>query len=384
MNRQATRRLVDATAELGAADRALMNLWVNLGLDDEHLAQMTGIRPETLHARRERIVDRLGHAMGLPGPSVEDALAELASGSREHLSRSDAPTGRVNGNGVSPPAVAGLLLGPSAARASSVQDPVGPAGLLLGPAAGRTRAAAEAAGPTGLMLGPAAAHPREQVPVRRRRRRMLWMSMALLVIVLAVVAAVVAGGGPSHRASAQTPGPSTLTSGPIGAATAPPPAPAASTPTTAAPGASAPAPATATAPAPSSAPSAPPAAEPTTTIALGVLPGGLMHVHGSVRLVGAAQHLRLELRVRGLPRVHRGHYEVWLYDSVLDSAPLGRLTARASRALYRLPRGAIHYRWVDISFQPSGDVNHSGESVLRATNPARTSARSVHQLKRRL
>jgi hypothetical protein len=80
---------------------------------------------------------------------------------------------------------------------------------------------------------------------------------------------------------------------------------------------------------------------------------------------------------------------VWLYNTVVDSRALARLRNGHRRLAARLPHGARHYRWIDISFQPIGVVYHSGESVLRASNPAHTttarlrkrSSRTRHRLR---
>ena len=84
------------------------------------------------------------------------------------------------------------------------------------------------------------------------------------------------------------------------------------------------------------------------------------------------EHLKLNLTVKGLPAARAGHYEVWLYNSVIDSQPIGRLRNGHRRLTARLPANVRHYRWIDLSFQPVGEINHSGESELRASNPAHT------------
>jgi hypothetical protein len=122
---------------------------------------------------------------------------------------------------------------------------------------------------------------------------------------------------------------------------------------------------------------------------LTALPGGLTHASGSVKLSGKVKNLKLDLTVRGLPAAHAGHYEVWLYNSVIDSRPLARLRNGHHKLAVRLPANVRHYRWIDISFQPVGAVNHSGESELRASNPAHTtmarlrkhSSRTRHRLR---
>lgn len=62
----ATHRLIDAAAKLDPADRALLNLWVNRGLDDGRLTELTGLSLDALHLRREKIVTHLARDLGLP------------------------------------------------------------------------------------------------------------------------------------------------------------------------------------------------------------------------------------------------------------------------------------------------------------------------------
>jgi hypothetical protein len=59
MSHLATQRLLQASASLAPADRALLNLWVNRGLDDEQLAELTGMNAEAVRARRDGIVSAL-------------------------------------------------------------------------------------------------------------------------------------------------------------------------------------------------------------------------------------------------------------------------------------------------------------------------------------
>ena len=59
MSGLATRRLIDAAARLDPADRALLNLWVNRGLDNERLTGLTGPtfagKESTLPELKERV-----------------------------------------------------------------------------------------------------------------------------------------------------------------------------------------------------------------------------------------------------------------------------------------------------------------------------------------
>jgi hypothetical protein len=101
-----------------------------------------------------------------------------------------------------------------------------------------------------------------------------------------------------------------------------------------------------------------------------------------VKLLGHGRHLRLRLTVRGLPRRRRGHYEAWLYTTVLESRALGRVRSGRTET-YRLPSGAGRFRFIDVSFQPPGEVNHSGESRLRTANPVRALRRGGRPAKAR-
>ena len=80
-------------------------------------------------------------------------------------------------------------------------------------------------------------------------------------------------------------------------------------------------------------------------------------------------HLRLHLSVSNLPAISHGHYEIWLYDSLIYARDLGRLRTGVSHLSLRLPPNAPRFRWIDISFQPPGVVFHSGGSLLRSSNP---------------
>ncbi len=349
----ATRRLIDAAATLEAADRALLNLWVSRGFDNARLAALSRMPKDTLDARRARIVEQLSEELGLPPDHVNEALEELAASARDTITAglngaaATEETGTEAVNGAARPGMAGLLLGPAAARAGALSPPPAPPAPLTPPPAPvdpPTPAAAPAASRRGL------------------GRPVLWLIVGLVVLAIGVlVAALAAGGGPArHRAIAAVSTPSTVP------------------------------PANPTSPAPTPAPPTRTAGGPVTTAGLGGLPGGLAHARGVVQLVGPMKHLKLRVRVRGLPAPIRGHYEVWLFNSVLDSRALGRLRAGVHRATYRLPAGARRYRWIDVSFQPLGVVNHSGESELRAVNPAhapkarlrRRAARRPRQLRR--
>ncbi|MEO8968902.1 MAG: hypothetical protein ABI427_15305 [Solirubrobacteraceae bacterium] len=84
----ATRRLIDASAALPAADRALLSLWTQRGLDDAAMAQMTGLDVATIARRRVRIASALSVELGLPPDDVDAALTAIAGSAAEAVAGS--------------------------------------------------------------------------------------------------------------------------------------------------------------------------------------------------------------------------------------------------------------------------------------------------------
>ena len=340
----ATHRLIDAAAHLDAADRALLNLWVNRGLDDERLTALTGMSIDALQARREKIVTQLAVALGLPHVDVRGALEGISP--EEETLVATVPDGVAgetpSHNGTAAVMEAETQPATDEAQATATDETQPATDEAQATATDETQPATPDPPP------PAPLPEEEPAETHGRRRRWLWAGIVAAVLIVAAVIALVAGGGSSppapHRAASTPTTPTTATQTPT-----------VSTPTPAHPTA---------APVP---------------VPFAGLPGGLLHASGSVKLSGPVKHLKLNLTVRGLPTAHHGHYEVWLYNSVIDSQPLGRLRNGRHRLTARLPANARHYRWIDVSFQPVGVVNHSGESELRASNPAHTSMARLHK-----
>lgn len=91
---------------------------------------------------------------------------------------------------------------------------------------------------------------------------------------------------------------------------------------------------------------------------------------GTITVTRAGARLKLNLTVSGLPAAAAPrYYEVWLYNSIIDSRPLARLEGGVTHLSVTLPADAADYNAIDISLQPPGDHYDSGESVLRAQNP---------------
>jgi hypothetical protein len=292
----ATTRLIDASAALEPADRALVNLWVNRGLDDAAVARMTHMSEAVIAERRARIVEHLSGELGLPPEDIGAALADITlvpDGPDTHVAPADS-----NGS-------ADL---PAETEMPEPAEPVAPV------------------------------EPDGAARERRRRTPILLALVALVAAVVLVIVLTSSGGSSRHRVSATTTA-SATTSASATTTSASATASASSTATT-------------------------PSAD-----ALTPLPGGLAGVHGTVGIIRHGTSLTLDLRVSSLRPPAHGHYEVWLYNSLLSSQPLGRLRAGVTHLRLRLPAGAKQYRWIDVSFQPLGDTYHSGESLLRAPNP---------------
>jgi hypothetical protein len=373
MDRVASRRLIDASASLGPADRALLNLWVNRGLDDAAVARMTGMEPAAIAERRGRMVARLSEELGLPPGDIADALGTLAAspgqppdeGPVPGIAGSDnggpgeaeagAAGTRLNGSAPSAESVGAPSAAPETADASPVETPApetADASPVETPAPDTADTSpVETPAPETADASPvetpapetADAPPAVDAP-RSRRRLWAWVPLLLAAVVGLVVVLLVTAGGPAKHRRTVT---------------------AAHTPTVPA------VPVTPTVPSPS-----PPVSRPQGN-PLAALPGGFSHARGSLLVSGGPKQLKLRLTVSGLPAAHDGHYEVWLYNTLVDSQRLARLRTGVGHLVISLPGRSAHFRWIDISFQPAGLIYHSGESVLRTLNPARLGRRRL-------
>jgi len=313
VSRFATRRMIDAAATLDSADRALLNIWINRGLDDAAMARMTGLSEATIAERRVRVVAHLSDELGLPPEHVRSALTEIAVVPDDPA---DAPA---------PDAVASAPATAPAEVAAAQRSATTPAAPSSEP--------------------PQAAKELDSAPSPRRRGWGVWSVLAVGGLITAVVLVIALGSSGSARR------PTAAAHGRTG-----PPAqavPSTST-TTGAPAAS----------------SGQAGAEP-----LVALPGEAQGATGTVLVDRSSSDLRLNLKVSNLPPAPHGHYEIWLYETVISSQPLGRLRTGVTQVSVALPSDARRYPWIDISIQPPGAVFHSGDSILRAANPLFTNAR---------
>lgn len=284
-------------------------MWVNRCLDDATVARLTGVTEAAIATRRIRIVEQLSDELGLDPEHVHETLLALA-----------APTGDP-GEGLGSPA-----------------QPAGPPSATPSPAAPapvRQRPVDSTPGWAGNRVAPGRSAPGGSVVSGRQR---LWLGASALTFVAAVAVVVVLALAPSgharHRgsAAAEASRPTRSSTSPVSAA-----------------GQTA-------------------VAAPTADQLTPVL-GGPAGVSGDVTVTGHGPGLRLNLSVRGMPTLHGGHYELWLFRSMVNSQPLGAVSAGASHRSLRLSGSANAYPWIDISYQPAGSIYHSGDSLVRATNP---------------
>ncbi len=175
--------------------------------------------------------------------------------------------------------------------------------------------------------------PEPEPPSPEAARRSPWpliaWGIAILCAIIAVVVLVASGGGSKHSSSESASASATTAAHPTtsGSATAPAAAP-----------------------------------------ALQPLPGGPAGLGGTLAVQRGSGTPRLALRIHGLASPGAGHYELWLYNSIIDSRPLAVVPVDGTVDV-TLPAGYRHFQWLDVSLQPAGAVGHSGISVLRAATP---------------
>jgi len=286
----AASRLIEAAAELGPDDRALLNLLVNHGVDERFLLRALRTDQAQLEARYALLAERLGEVLELPAPYVQEQLDELVRSAREYGAADAEPA-----NGAS---------------ADSESTPT---------EGSESTAAGVAPVPTAVAD--------ERSPGRARRRR--WPAALLLAILVVVLVVILSAGGSKHAQGRRARTVAGRTD-----------------------------------------PSASRGVGARDQARLAMLPGGPVGATGSIEVTGPADAPRLVVSASGLPAVATDHYEVWLYNSVIDSKALANLGTSGGSVTVPLPAGYRRYRWIDISRQPAGSVVHSGLSVLRVAVPS--------------
>ena len=88
-------------------------------------------------------------------------------------------------------------------------------------------------------------------------------------------------------------------------------------------------------------------------------------VAGSAAITPAAAGEGYVLRLEGLPQPD-GYYRLWVYDSLIESAPVAGLASGSGTVDFDLPADAGNYESLDLSVETGpGDSIHSGQSLFR-------------------
>ena len=314
--RVAAQRLIDASGKLDPADRALLSLLVNHGMDGDALARALHLDHARVAERRRELAEHLGVVLELPAAFVSEQLDELAQSARSQQ--------------------------PATTSVDRTPETSAGAGAVIGASAPDTTPPAD--------------------PKTRQRRRGWLLAAVLLAAIAAVLIVSLTSAGASKpgasKPTAATTGTSPRTTPSVTSTSATTPATTSTTTPTAT---------TPSTPSGGITPSSPVRER----AVLETLPGGPAGMSGSIGLAGAAAKPRLVITVSGLPPAGTGHYEVWLYNSVIDSRGLARLGATGGTATVPLPRDFRRFRWIDVSMQPAGTTVHSGISMVRAAVPHR-------------
>ena len=338
--RVAAQRLIDASGKLDAADRALLSLLVNHGMDGDALARALHLDHARVAERRRELAEHLGAVLELPAAFVSEQLDELAQSARSQQ--------------------------PATTSVDRTPETSAGAGAVIGASAPDTTPPAD--------------------PKTRQRRRGWLLAAVLLAAIAAVLIVSLTSAGASKpgasKPTAATTGTSPRTTPSVTSTSATTPT---TTSTTTPATTSTTTPATTSTTTPATTSTTTPTATPPSTPSGGIppsppvreraeletLPGGPAGMSGSIGLAGAAAKPRLVITVSGLPPAGTGHYEVWLYNSVIDSRGIARLGATGGTATVPLPRDFRRFRWIDVSMQPAGTTVHSGISMVRAAVPHR-------------
>jgi len=335
-----TRRLIAATSALDPASRAMLNLWLHRGLSDAQIAEFIGTTPEGVAARREALVSTLATELEASPQEVQESVDQLAA------SREDPPASEPGAESAP---------GPPERRAPAEEPPESGATVApTGPAAVTEKEKAaehehehepeheepgeesSTAPPGAPPASPGASESFPEATAGRRRpsRTVVLIVVLALLALLLLISVLLAGSSKSTSAPKSVP-----------ASRAAPSAGTARSPRAAAP-------------------------RPTPPRVLHLRPVGraTASAEGLVTLIRATGGVtRLRLTVNRLPPPPRAAvYGVWLYNSVLDAAPLAILRPAGRPINVRLPPRFARYRFVDVSVQPIGSYYHSGQSVLRA------------------
>jgi hypothetical protein len=318
-----TDSFTDALERLDPASRALLDLSLRRGMRTEEIAEVLGADPDSVAASRDEALRRVAEDVGMPGhhqvDEVRARLAELPA---------DDWLGRAATNGA---ATAASALAEARIETAPVEPLPAPVALLQ-PATEQAEGGGQTA--DGTAEAPEAeevAEPEETATTTRtsaeprERRRVLPVLLGLLVVAGVIVAVVLGSGGNGGKKASSAPSAAAPASKPKPAKPQPQPKP----------------------------------PSPGARVAAF---GAAANVSGTARIAG--DHLVLD--VSGLPAPRGGYYEVWLYNSLIDAASLGKSQSGHIKLDAKLPGDWKRYRFVDVSREPNdGNASPSGESVAR-------------------
>ena len=308
----------EALQRLDPASRALLDLSLRRGMLPDDIADILGADRDAVAAQRDEALQRVAADVGMPSPEESDEvrarLAELPA--EEWLGRPEPTPSAEPVAEPEPEPVAEPEPEPVAEpEPEPAPEPVAEPEPQPEPVAETERQPEPE---------PVAAAPEPQPAKPHRGRGLLYTLIGIAGLALI---ALLASLGTNHSDTSST---TTQASTP-----AKPPPPAHSTPTAADRG-----------------------------TRLGAMSKGGAKASGTATIAGG----RLSLKITGLRKPHRGYYEVWLYNSIVDAQPIARSRSGTIVVKKKLPANYTHYRFVDISREPAdGNPNHSGMSVLRVT-----------------
>ncbi len=329
-----TRRLIAATSALDPASRAMLNLWLHRGLSDAQIAEFIGTTPVGVAARREALVSTLATELEASPQEVQESVDQLAA-SREDPPASEPAAESAPGPPEQPapaeePPESGATVAPTGPAAVAEKEKAAePEPEQPGEESPTAPPGAPPASP-----GASESFPEATAGRRRPSRTVALIVVLALLALLLLISVLLAGSSKSTSAPKSVPS----SRGAPSAGTARPPQAAAPRPT------------------------------PPRVVHLRPLGRAAASAEGLVTLIRSTGGVtRLRLTVQHLrPPPRRAVYGVWLYNSVLDAAPLAILRPAGRPINVRLPPRFARYRFVDVSVQPIGSYYHSGQSVLRA------------------